>query len=79
MGRFWGRSSSTSASRSAGTKCLYRSTPWQRDEFGLSDQLRLTALEAEDRLPLPMLDAIQRAADLLEELGWEIQPSSGLL
>jgi len=26
-----------------------------------------------------MLDAIQRAADLLEEIGWAVQPSSGLL
>ena len=38
--------------------------------LSLPDQLRLTALEAEDRLPLPMLDAIPRAADLLEEIGW---------
>jgi len=38
--------------------------------LSLPDQLRLTALEAEDLLPLPMLEAIQRAADLLEEAGW---------
>jgi hypothetical protein len=42
--------------------------------LSLPDQLRLTALEAEDRLPLPMLDAIQRAKDLLEEVGWAVQP-----
>jgi len=36
-------------------------------DLALPDQLRLTAFEAEDRrLPQPMLDAIQRAADLLE-------------
>ena len=47
-------------------------------ELALPDQLRLTALEAEDRLPVPMLDAIQRAAGLLEEVGWAIQPPSDL-
>ena len=47
--------------------------------LSLPDQLRLTALEAEDRLPLPMLHAIQRAADLLEEVGWAVQPHSGLM
>ena len=34
------------------------------------------AFEAEDRLPLPMLGTIQRAADLLEEIGWAVQPRS---
>ena len=38
-------------------------------DLSLPDQLRLAAFEAEDRLPLPMLDAIQRAAELLEEVG----------
>jgi len=47
-------------------------------DLSLPDQLRLTALEAVDRLPLPMLDAIQRAVDLLEELGWAVQPRSDL-
>ena len=41
--------------------------------LSLPDQLRLAVLETEDRLPLPMLDAIQRAADLLEEVGWAIR------
>jgi hypothetical protein len=48
--------------------------PYFKDA-SLPDQLRLAALEAEDRLSLPMLDAIQRAADLLEEMG---QPRSML-
>jgi len=33
------------------------------------DQLRLTAPEFEDRLPLPVPDVSQRAADVLEEVG----------
>lgn len=37
--------------------------------LSLPDQLRLAAGAAEDRLPLPMVDAIQRAADLLEQIG----------
>ena len=44
-------------------------------KLALPDKLRLTAFEAEDRLPAPRLDAIQRAADLLEEIGWAVQPS----
>jgi hypothetical protein len=36
----------------------------------LPDQHALTPLEAEDRLLVPMVDAIQRAAELLEEIGW---------
>ena len=32
------------------------------DTLTLADQLRLTGLEDEDRLPLAMLDAIQRGA-----------------
>jgi hypothetical protein len=44
-------------------------------DLSLPDQLRLAAFEAEDRLPLPMLDAIQRAADLLEEVEWAAPPA----
>jgi len=44
-------------------------------EASLPDMLRLTALEAEGRFPVPMLDAIQQAADLLEEVGWAVRPS----
>ena len=40
----------------------------------LQDQLRLAAFEAEDRLPRLMLDAIQRAGDLLEGVGGAVQP-----
>ena len=47
-------------------------------DASLPDQLRLAVFEAEDRLPVPLLDAIQRAADLLEELGWAVRPRSVL-
>ena len=42
------------------------------------DQLRPAAYEAEARLPRTILDAIQRAADLLEEIGWAGEPRSSL-
>ena len=37
--------------------------------LSLPDQPSVAALDPQDRLPLPMVDAIQRAADLLEEVG----------